>query len=119
VKNKKKSNSIYIDIDQKSELDFDCNDQDFSDSLSRYKLKFEMISRLHDSDFWLEFKKHFQVKNLDRFFSDCLEYVQAYGKVLQGDVDRTIQKDFGKLSIKNLGDYKRSGTKFTKYLASS
>lgn len=107
MQNKKKSNSIYIDIDQKSELDFDCNDQDFSDSLSRYKLKFEMIGRLHDSDFWLEFKKHFQVKNLDHFFSDCLEHVQAWGKALQGEVDRSIQKDFGKLSIRDLNKLKR------------
>jgi hypothetical protein len=87
VKKNKSTITICEGNNQNFQLKGEGNDKEFSDSIIRDVLKLRFLDRLSNYELWIKVKEQFNIESLDSFFSNCFEYVQAYGKALQGEVD--------------------------------
>lgn len=62
------------------------------ESYEKHVLLFEAIKRLPNEDFWDDFKKHFNIKNIESFGFHCYDVLEAYGRALEGKVERIKQE---------------------------
>lgn len=48
----------------------------------------EVINRLSNQELWDEFKRHFNIHDIQEFGTDCFERLEAYTKALEGEIER-------------------------------
>jgi len=62
----------------------------------------EFLKRLSTQEFWKEFKKVYNIKNLSEFGIDIYEKLDAYHIVLKAKVEKAMQEALNTHSAKKL-----------------
>lgn len=68
----------------------------------RWLILRQVINRLSNQELWDEFKRHFNIHDIQEFGTDCFEQLEAYTKALEGEIERAEKVSLESKSLREL-----------------